>query len=124
MFLLDTNAILRYILNDIPEQHKNVLEFMLSNPTAIRLEVLVEVIYVLEKYYKKSRPEIASIIAVLGRTENLLIQYPRIVERALHLFIEEKLDIVDCILCSFNNVEGYGVFTFDKKIKTLLRSSQ
>ena len=52
---------------------------MLSNPSAIRLEVLVEVVYVLEKYYKKSRPEIASIIAVLGRTENLLIQYPRIV---------------------------------------------
>ena len=122
MFLLDTNAILRFILNDVPKQNKLIVEFIQSNPAAIRLEVFVEVVYVLEKYYKKSRPEIAKIIAVLGRTENLLIQYPHIVERSLHLFIEENLDIVDCILCSFNNLEGYGVFTFDKKLNSLLQT--
>jgi len=120
MFLLDTNAILRYLLKDVPEQHKRVVEFIKANPAAIRLEVLVETVYVLEKYYKKSRPEIAGVIAVLGMTENLLIQYPRIVEKSLQLFIEEDLDIIDCILCSFNNIEGYGVFSFDKKLNTLL----
>ena len=122
MFLLDTNAILRFILNDVPKQNKLIVEFIQSNTAAIRLEVFVEVVYVLEKHYKKSRPEIAKVITVLGRTENLLIQYPHIVENSLHFFIEENLDIVDCILCSFNKLEGYGVFTFDKKLNTFLQA--
>ena len=121
MILLDTNAVLRYILNDISEQHKQVLKLIKASPAAIRLEVLVEVIYVLEKYYKKSRSEIANVVFTLGRTENLLIQYPQIIARVLQFYVEDKLDIVDCILCAFNNIEGHEVFTFDKKLKTLLR---
>lgn len=124
MVLLDTNAVLRYILNDIPEQHNQVLELISTTPAAIRLEVLVEIVYVLEKYYEKNRSEIADVISVLGRTENLLIQYPRIISRVLQIFVEEKLDIVDCILCAFNNIESYPVFTFDNKLNALLNSKK
>jgi len=124
MVLLDTNAVLRFILKDVSKQHKEIVQFISVNPSAIRLEVLIEMIFVLEKYYKKNRQEIAHIVSVLGKTENLLIQYPRVVAKALIFFVEDELDIVDCILCAFNDIMGYEVFTFDKGMKTLLQGNK
>ncbi|MCL2042552.1 MAG: PIN domain-containing protein [Treponema sp.] len=124
MVLLDTNAVLRFILKDVSKQHKEIVQFISSNPSAIRLEVLIEMIFVLEKYYKKNRQEIAHIVSVLGKTENLFIQYPRVVAKALTLFIENELDIVDCILCAFNDVMGYDVFTFDTEMKNILQRNK
>ena len=121
MVLLDTNAVLRFILLDQSKQHKEIVAFISKNQSVIRLEVLIEMIFVLEKYYKKSRKEIAHIIFILGKTENLYIQYPRVVTKAILYFIDEKLDIVDCILCAFNAVMGYEVFTFDKEMNALLK---
>ena len=122
MVLLDTNAVLRFVLKDISSQHKEIVNFLTKNQSLVRLEVLVEMIYVLEKYYKKSRVEIAHIVFILGKTENLLFQYPRVITRALHFFIDEGMDIVDCILCAFNVVMGHEVFSFDKDMNALLRS--
>ena len=124
MVLLNTNAVLRFILNDVSRQHKEVVKFISSNPSAIRLEVLIEMVFVLEKYYKKNRREIAKIISVLGKTENLFIQYPRVVSKALIFFVDDKLDIVDSILCAFNAVLGYDVFTFDREMNVLLQKSK
>ena len=124
MVLLDTNAALRFILKDVTKQHKEVVKFILANQSAIRLEVLIEMIFVLEKYYKKSRNEIARIISVLGTTKNLFIQYPNVVAKAIIFFVDDELDIVDCILCAFNATIGYDVFTFDKEMKVLLKKNE
>jgi len=121
MVLLDTSAVLRFILSDISKQHKEIVNFISGNQCVIRLEVFIEMIFVLEKYYKKSRKEIAHIVFILGKTENLYIQYPRIVTKAILFFVDEELDIVDCILCAFNAVMEYEVFTFDKEMNALLK---
>ena len=124
MVLLDTNAVLRFALKDISRQHKEIVSFISKNQSVIRIEVLIEMIFVLEKYYRKSHKEIAHIIFILGKTENLYIQYPRVVTKAIMYFIEEKLDVVDCMLCAFKTVMGYDVFTFDKEMNTFLQSLQ
>ena len=121
MVLLDTNAVLRFILSDVSKQHKDIVKFISRNQSVIRLEVLIEMIFVLEKYYNKSRKEIAHIVFILGKTENLYIQYPRIVTKAILFFVDKELDIVDCMLCAFNAVHGYEVFTFDKEMNALLK---
>ena len=124
MVLLDTNAVLRFILKDVSKQHKEITRFISSNPSAISLEVLIEVIFVLEKYYKKNRQEITHIASALGKTENLLVQYPLVVSKALIFYLDDGLDIVDCILCAFNAVMGYEVFTFDKEMNAVLRRNK
>ena len=121
MVILDTNAVLRFILSDISSQHKEIVNFISRNQCVIRLEVLIEMIFVLEKFYKKNRKEIAHIIFILGKTENLYIQYPRVVTKAILFFVDKKLDIVDCILCAFNAIMGHEVFTFDKEMRSLLK---
>ena len=66
----------------------------------------------------------AHIVFILGKTENLYIQYPRVVTKAILFFVDKELDIVDCILCAFNTVMGFEVFTFDKDMKVLLKSGK
>ena len=124
MVLLDTNAVLRFVLYDVSKQHKEIVNFISKNQSVVRLEVLIEMIFVLEKYYRKNRKEIAHIIFILGKTENIYIQYPRVVTKAILFFLDEGLDIVDCILCAFNAVMGHEVFTFDKEMNALLKSKK
>jgi predicted nucleic-acid-binding protein len=121
MVLLDTNAVLRFILKDVSKQHKEIVNFISANQSTIRLEVLIEIIFVLQNYYKKSRKEIANIIFILGKTENIFIQYPCVTAKALLYYVDDELDIVDCILCAFSAVMGYHIFTFDKEMNNLLR---
>ena len=124
MVLLDTNAVLRFSLKDVSKQHREIVNFISKNQSFVRLEVLIEMVFVLEKFYKKSRLEIAHIIFILGKTENLYIQYPSVVTKAVLFFIDEELDIVDCILYAFNVIMGYEVFTFDKKLNALLNNKK
>jgi predicted nucleic-acid-binding protein len=121
MVLLDANAILRYFLNDEQDRHDKAKEVISNNECAVRYEVFAEVVYVLKKFYNKTRREIAEKATELGRVETIKIQYPSVMATALRLYAETDLDFVDCILVAFNHVNGYSVFTFDKKMNALLR---
>ena len=46
------------------------------------------------------------------------------VSKALIFFVDNELDIVDSILCAFNSVLGYSVFTFDKEMNALLQREE
>jgi predicted nucleic-acid-binding protein len=121
MVLLDANTILRYILCDHQEQYEKAVAMISENTVVTRYEVVAEVIYVLHGFYKKERAAIADKLSVFFRTDNVQVPYPAVMATALQLYAEKNLDFVDCILVAFNNVSGYGVFTFDKKMAALLR---
>ena len=53
--ILDANAILRYILDDIKEQADIVQEILLNEEVLILPEVIAEVVYVMHKIYKIPR---------------------------------------------------------------------
>ena len=42
------------------------------------------------------------------------------VQYALRLFVERKLDFVDCLLAGYHHMRGREVMTFDKKLKVVL----
>lgn len=65
MTLIDTNVILRYLLNDIPEQAKQSEE-VIKNGAFTLPEVIAEVVYVLFKLYKVPREEIKGIVSPLA----------------------------------------------------------
>jgi len=120
IILLDTNAVIRYILNDVSEQHNKVKNCIRSKPVVVRYEVIAEAVYVFESVYNMQRADIADIMKKFLSTKNVRTQNPATIFVALTLFEKRKMDFVDCILCAFNTVNGYGVFTFDKEINKLL----
>ena len=100
---LDTNYLLRYILDDIPEQSEMAVEAIRAGASTYA-EVIPEVVYVLDKVYRIGRNEVASAIAndvILG---------------ALELYARTGLDYVDCLMLSGFREEGNDFLSFDKKL--------
>ena len=118
MTLIDANVILRYLLNDIPEQADKA-ESVIKQGSFTLPEIIAEVVYVLIKLYKVPRNEIKSIVApIFNEVE---IQNKEIIVNALSVFSETAFDFVDCIIISRKKLLNENVFTFDKKLSARLK---
>jgi len=62
IIILDANAILRYIIDDIREQADAVEEILQNEEVLILPEVMAEVIYVMTKYYNYPRDKVSEYI--------------------------------------------------------------
>ncbi|MDR1811887.1 MAG: PIN domain-containing protein [Candidatus Fibromonas sp.] len=109
--IFDANAILRYILDDIPE-YTDIVEKAINERESLALpEVIAEVVYILTKHYNIERKEtVENIINFLNETNDK----NEILRLALKTFSETNFDFVDCIL--YANSKQYDIFTFDKKL--------
>lgn len=118
MTLIDANVILRYILNDIPDQTNEAGRVIYSGAFTL-IEVISEVVYVLTKVYNYKHADTSnSIITVLAVVS---ITNKDIVLDALTLFGHSSFDFVDCVLIARKRILGENVFTFDKKLNNVLK---
>lgn len=113
MTLVDTNAILRYLLDDITEQ-ADAAESVIKGGAYTLEAVLAEVVYVLNKSYKAARQEVSKIIIRL--LDEISIDQKDAVTYALKVYADTSFDFVDCLLIARNEVLNEDVFTFDKKL--------
>jgi predicted nucleic-acid-binding protein len=89
---------------------------------AIILEsVITECVYVLTRIYKVPRDRAAGSLIDLMRYKGIANDDQQELIRALTLFSEQGLDIVDCILCSKTVSSGDHLFTFDADLNKLMR---
>jgi len=122
MLLIDANAVLRYILNDNSDMANKVEELLDSKTVTLRNEILAEVVYVLEKVYKLPRDRIHSVIVQFLDLENTNICDKAVILLALETFAQTRLDFVDTLLYAYHTIEEVDIFTFDKKLITILLS--
>lgn len=122
MLILDANAILRYVLYDNEDMAKEVNDLILNNKVTVRYEVMAEVVYVLEKVYSMSRSEIANGIKIFLGLSNIETETEDVLQLALVTYADTKMDFVDCLLYGFKAICGYDIFTFDKKLKSIIKS--
>ena len=116
--LLDANCILRYLLDDVPEQSDQV-EKLIGEGASTAPEFLSECVYVLSgKVYGFARSEVAdALTAVLDEID---CEHAPAMRKALDVYRETSLDFPDCILAARHSVEGVPVMTFDKKLVKLI----
>lgn len=119
MQLIDTNVILRFILNDNTEMAKRAAEVITSGAYT-KPEVIAEVIYVLKGVYSMPKDKIKSIIH--GLSGIIRIENSDCVVHAIDLFTSTSLDFVDCLLVAYHSLNGETVFTFDKKLNKHLNT--
>ncbi|KDE49469.1 PIN domain-containing protein [Geobacillus sp. G4] len=120
MKIIDANIILRYLLNDHDELSGKAATIIEDNKVLLLREVIVEVVYVLEKVYNVKNDEISDILLELLKYDNIEVDDIEVVEEALALFGKRRLDFVDTLLYAYNKVKGYQVYTFDKKLDKML----
>lgn len=116
--LLDANAVLRYLLRDIPEQADAVKELVEDYNAYVYPEILAEVAYVMSGVYGASRQDIAK--ALLIFINETPVHDREMVEMTLRLYGESSLDFVDCLLIARNSVLRENVLSFDKKLNKRL----
>ena len=117
MPILDANVILRYLLQDIPEQAEEARKTILAGASTT-IEVLAEVVYVLSSLYGADRNLISDTLCDFI----LEVDIPgkASVRYALKLYSSTRLDFVDCILAGYHHVAGMDIVTFDKKLQRCL----
>jgi len=122
MVIFDTNTILRYILQDVQDM-ADIAEQQLSETGCyVPAEVVAELVYVLNKVYKIDRQIVAKTLDDFFEMRNVSVNSHNVVNIALDVFADTKLDFVDCMLVGYAKIESYEIFTFDKALKKCLNS--
>jgi len=121
MLLLDTNAILRYLLQDNQAMADSVEAQLSNNVCYIPVEVVAEIVYVLLKVYNVERKIIYQTLREFAKEDNIKIAQKSVVNHALKVFSSSALDFVDCLLVGYAKEKHYSVFTFDKKLQKHLQ---
>lgn len=115
--LLDANAALRYLLEDLPEQAEIVAQ-AIADGAEITPEVIAEVVYVLDGVYSVPRSRAAeSLELLLGEVR---CTRGAVVSAALGYYVGSKLDFVDCLMAAEHSLTGRPVLTFDDGLRELL----
>jgi predicted nucleic-acid-binding protein len=122
--LPDTNVIVRYLVGDDPVSHEKAKEYFdsvkIGSVRAVILEsVIAECIYVLTKGYRVPRERAAASLTDVLRYKGIVNDDRQELIRALSLFSEHNLDIVDCILCAKSAVGSTRLVTFDRQLSRL-----
>lgn len=121
---IDTNAILRFLLNDIPQQ-KNIVENLLKQAkkgeiklTVIQI-VIFELDFILRKYYHFSKEEVIEKLESIVGTDYLNVESKEVFIPALELYSNSVVSLVDCFLVCKAKNKNAQIFTFDKDLKKL-----
>jgi len=118
MIGLDANVLVRYIAQDDPKQSARATAAInsLSNeePGFITLVSLVELVWVMQGCYNATKPEIAAILEMLLRTQELVVENAETAIKALNIFAGSKADFSDCLIERSANKAGCEcTVTFD-----------
>ena len=120
MQVVDTNIVLRYILEDHEELSAQAKKIIDENIVEVPVEVLCEVVYVLSSIYKVNHKEISSRLKFFFAETCCELPHRNAVLRGMDIFAERKLGIIDCILTGYSECENAKVHTFDKALQMIL----
>lgn len=121
---LDANVLLRLLLNDIPAQNKAVIKLVENSKRQFAISdiAIIEVAFVLDRYYKFTRQQIAE--ALDGLTSLPIINCNRqLLKEALPLFTKHpRLSFEDCCLATYAKLDqAQPLYTFDKKLANQIK---
>lgn len=124
---LDANVLLRLLLNDVPKQHAAAIKLMeiSTDQFAVADTAIIEVVFVLERHYQFSRPQIKEAIDGLASLPSLNCNR-ELLSGALPLYARhQKLSFEDCCLAVYAELNNaLPLWTFDIKLAHQARGAK
>lgn len=119
MIGLDTNVLVRYVMQDDPKQSPKATRLIESlTPEAagfVPLVALSELAWVLSSCYDLSREQVAKALDALLRAKEIVLDRAEHVAQALRLFRATSADFADCLIERTACAAGCErTMTFDK----------
>ena len=124
MIAIDTNFLMRFLIRDDADQYEIALDLVkactLDEPGFICREVILELVWVLERSYKFNRSEVAdTLIALISSTE-FLVEASDDIASILPLYQNEGIGFADLMIRQVAHLSGAKVLkTFDQKLAKL-----
>lgn len=100
MILLDTNIILRFILDDDPilsEKAKAIFKKIEQEKTKVFISLLTlsEVIFTLERSYKLPKKDIVDKMIAIGQIPNIVIENYKIIPKIFTFYTDQNISFID-----------------------------
>lgn len=126
--LPDTNSLIRYLTRDDEPLYLRAKQFFDNvregSARAVILEsVIAECVYILTKIYKAPRGKVAESLTDILHYKGIVNRDRKELIRALVLFSERNIDIVDSILCAKAAGADMRLFSFDAELNKLSDST-
>ncbi len=122
MIALDTNILVRLLVNDPDEQAQNATakSILLKHGQVYLSQIVqVETIWVSESAYNFDKNEVLKALKHLAAHHAFVLQYPDSFDTALNNFQNSNADFADCLILAESQKQGYQLVTFDKKLGKL-----
>ena len=122
MIGLDTNVMMRYLVQDDPKQSKQAEKLIekrcnQESPGYIALIVLCELVWVMRRAYGYEKSMVVKVLDQLLTTAELVIQDEEIARKALEAYQAGQADYADYVLIFTNHYAGCPVtYSFDRKL--------
>ena len=119
MIGLDTNVLVRYIMQDDIKQSPKATKLMESlsveTPGFAPIVAIVELVWVLELSYDLSRQQVSQALDLLLRAKPLVIERADLVAKAIRVFNAGTAEFADCLIeRTATSVGCERTMTFDK----------
>lgn len=122
---IDTNVLVRYIVQDDVKQSREATYFIekecsVESPLFINGIVLCELVWVLESAYDYPRKNIAEVIEQILKTRQFHIHDPEILWQSVSGYKNNGADFADNYIAHLNKYHGCeSTVTFDKRAAKL-----
>jgi predicted nucleic-acid-binding protein len=119
--LIDTNVIIRFLAADIEALHRESTEIfkrIYRNELQVEIlgEVLMEVLFVMDKGYKDPKPMTAKALQDILAFRGVVNSDKHVLIEALSMYARKNIDFVDALICTKAKVKSYGKISFDKDV--------
>ena len=115
---LDTNVLVRYVMQDDPRQSPRATRLIESltaeDPGFVPVVVLLELVWVLSGSYGLDRVQVATVLATLLRSKELVIDRAELVTQVLKRYSADGADFADALIERMAAAAGCSTtMTFD-----------
>lgn len=120
MIGLDTNILLRIVLNDDPPQVRRATRLLETlderNYGFVNIISMVELVWTLRRTFRFGRGDVIATIQTLLNSRDIIIEDEAIVAEAVDRMQNSKADFADCLIVARNHALGCTrTVTFDRK---------
>ncbi len=121
-YLIDTNVIIRFLVGDHAEhlaQSSAILERVEQGEIEIHIlaSVLMEVFFVLTKFYKIPKEEVINDLKRILSLDGVINDDKLILFETLSIIENKNIDFVDALLCAKQRLQGLEILSFDNDVK-------
>lgn len=123
--LIDTNLIIRFLVNDDPTKAARVKKLLLeSKNTSVLLDTVVaEIIWVLSSYYEQDKFSIVEKIRALIHVK-LISCNKALLDRSLTIWGNNNISFIDSYIIATAELEDLKIYSYDykfDKVRTIKR---